>query len=65
MIEAAVPWSALGGLPEPGTNWGLGMARRLPRKSDNIWQLPAPPSRSTLLAIPTFANERFQSLQFK
>jgi hypothetical protein len=65
MIEAAVPWSALGGHPEPGTYWGLGMARRLPRKSDNIWQLPAPPSRSTLLAIPSFANERFQPLQFK
>jgi photosystem II stability/assembly factor-like uncharacterized protein len=64
-IEAAIPWSALGDSPKPGTHWGLGMARRLPRKNDNLWQLPSPPTRHTLLAVPTFANDRLQPLRFK
>ena len=64
-IEAAVPWSALGGAPTPGAYWGLGMARRLPRKSDNLWQLSSPPMRKTFLAVPTFSSDRFQPLGFK
>jgi photosystem II stability/assembly factor-like uncharacterized protein len=64
-IEAAIPWSELGGSPKNGTFWGLGLARLPPRRRDNYWPTPTPTLQRNLLALPSFTPDTYRVLTFR